>query len=223
MAPTIHTLSQELLLRIADLLLEENRKEIPSNRYDEVVEILAGDEAIQNLSRSCRSFYNLLAPYIFKNVTLRNSEKSGKAVQFLCGTPQINHVKTIHFKSDGDKELPGAFEETAVIMPAEVKSVLSNLNQMPKLETLIIDLNFHQHEVDPYEFSEVTVDIMQLYDPDEVDETDEEIKEAEVSSPTPPSIGIAVSRWPTICTSKALRILFSSYWNTRSCQSCFFR
>ncbi len=140
MLPTFSNLSHDLILQVADLLLEEE-DESAKNPWAPVTDRMSsGEQAIFNLSRTSTSLYKILSPYLFRCITLRNTEKSGQAVQYLCSTSQVANVKTLRFKC----EEPGMKEEDLhdieSIFTNEINHVLSNLSQFPHLATLIIDL-----------------------------------------------------------------------------------
>ena len=114
MTPRLSNLPHELILQIADLLLEEEeyagaddreyQHEAGSQATDH---ISSGEQAIFSLSRTYTVFYKIFNPYLFRCITLRNTEKSSQAVQYLCSTKQIANIKTLHFKC----KTPGKEEE----------------------------------------------------------------------------------------------------------------
>ncbi len=117
--------------------------------------ISSGGHAIFNLSRTSTSFYRILSPYLLRCITLRNTEKSGQAVQYLCSTSQIAYIKTLHFKC----KIPGKEKENShdieSIFPAEVDDILGNLSRLPSLATLIIDFGLEDALNDVYDDLEV--------------------------------------------------------------------
>ena len=140
MLPTFSNLSHDLILQIADLLLEEE-DESAKNPWAPVTDRMSfGEQAVFNLSRTSTSLYKLLSPYLFRFITLRNTEKSGQAVQYLCSTSQVANVKTLLFKCEGPPEKEEDLHDIESILPNGVNGVLSNLSQFPRLATLIIDL-----------------------------------------------------------------------------------
>ena len=146
MLPRFSNLSHELILQIANLLLEEEKdgsaedREYHHKAGAQATDLMSsGEEAIFNLSRTSTSFYRILSPYLFRCITLRNSEKSGQAVQYLCSTGQIANIKTLHFKCETSAK------DIESIFPTEVNDILSNLSQFPRLATLIIELDLDDH------------------------------------------------------------------------------
>lgn len=136
----------------------------------------AREQDILNLSRTCTFFYKILSPYLFRSITLRNTQKSGVAVQYLCSTSQVAYGKTLHFMSTAPGERKPNFGDVEAVFPPEVKSVLSNLSEFPYLETLVIDFDFHLNEEEGYEHWE---DLLYYLAADDDDETVEEIEKAE--------------------------------------------
>ena len=159
MPPQFKDLPQELVLRIVEILLQESKPEdrgqtVNQDRSDNEFQydldlhqvdfkLPDGEQAMINLSRTCSAFYNMLSSQIFRSITIRNSERSGKAVNYLCTTSQIMFVKTLHFKGEAPGDESEDFYNTDRIMPQQVQSILSDLSQLPSLETLIIDFTFH--------------------------------------------------------------------------------
>ena len=149
MSSRFSNLSHELILHIADLLLEDDDDGSAEDRYDgkagpQATELTySGEQAIFNLSRTSTFFYKFLSSYLFRNITLRNSAKSGQAVQYLCSTSQIANIKTLHFK--GNTKMEEDFRTFESIFPAEVNDILSNLSRFPCLATLIIDFDVEDH------------------------------------------------------------------------------
>ena len=141
-------LSHELILHIVDLLLEDDDDGSTEDQYDGKAGAQAtrfmcsGEQAVVSLSRTSTFFYKFLSSYLFRNITLRNSVKSGQAVQYLCSTGQIANIKTLHFKGKTKEEDFRTFES---IFPAEVNDILSNLSRFPCLTTLIIDFDVEDH------------------------------------------------------------------------------
>ena len=144
-------LSHELILHIVHLLLEDDDDGSAEDRYDGKAGAQAtkltcsGEQAISNLSRTSTFFYKFLSSYLFRDITLRNSAKSGQAVQYLCSTSQIANIKTLHFKCETPAKKEEDFRNIESIFPAEVDNVLSNLSRFPCLATLIIDLDVEDH------------------------------------------------------------------------------
>lgn len=125
---------------------------------------------LMNWSCTSRYFRNLLAPYIFRNIKLRNDEKSGASVAALLKSPYGDLVKEIYFlgnippgmadphdDNDDHEPLPEGFhdvsdeaseeeeESVTVTLPPVVDNLLSDLDQFSHLESLSIGFTY------PYE------------------------------------------------------------------------
>ena len=144
MSSPFSNLSHDLILQIADLLWEEEDVRDPWPLITNLT-MSFGERAVYNLSRTSTSLYKLLSPYTFRSITLRNTKKSGRALQYLLSTSQVASIKTLHFKC----KIPGGKEEDSPsiekVFPTEVNDVLSNLSKFPRLATLIIDLRLDSH------------------------------------------------------------------------------
>lgn len=87
-----------MILQIADLLWKE---EDVQNPWAPVTDLMPSrGQAVYHLSRTSTSLYKLLSPYVFRCITLRNTGKSGRAVQHLRSTSQNANMKTLRFKCD---------------------------------------------------------------------------------------------------------------------------
>ena len=139
MLPPFSKLSHDLVLQIADLLWEDEDVKDPSSPVTDLM--TCGEQAVYNLSRTSTFLYQILSPYLFRCITLRNTKSSGQAVQYLRSTSQIANIKTLHFKCQltGDKQDFHDNENIESIFPSETNDVLSDLSQFPRLVTLIID------------------------------------------------------------------------------------
>ena len=114
---------------------------------------------------SCTSSYfrNLLAPYIFKSIKLRNDEKSGASVDALLKSPHGDLVKEIYFlgaippdtadREDDNEPLAEGFykesdesgdeeESITITLPPVVDALLSDLHQFSNLESLSIGFTY---------------------------------------------------------------------------------
>ena len=139
-------LSQELQLGIIESLRSES------------------EDFLRNLSYTCWFYQSLLAPFVFKSITLRNNEKSGErngsSVFALANTQHSKHVKELHYR--GSLTAPNQsgdgvdFSDTEIVMPEAVHTVLSNLQRFPNLQTLSIEFSFdtgwEEYEDDFYMF-----------------------------------------------------------------------
>ena len=122
---------------------------------------------LMNWSCTSRYFRSLLAPYIFRNIKLRNDEKSGASVDALLQSPHGDLVKEIYFlgnippgmadpydNSKDDEPLPEGFhkvsdeaeeeeeESITITLPPVVDKLLSDLGQFVNLESLSIGFTY---------------------------------------------------------------------------------
>ena len=118
---------------------------------------------LMNWSCTSRYFRNLLAPYIFKNIKLRNDEKSGASVAALLKGPHGDLVKEIYFlgnipdtydDNEHDEPLPEGFhkisdeaeeeeeESVTITLPPVVDRLLSDLDQFSNLDSLSIGFTY---------------------------------------------------------------------------------
>ena len=172
MSSPFSNLSHDLILQIADLLWEEDVK----HPWEPITDLMSsGEQAVYNISRTSTSLYKLLSPYFFRSITLRNTKKSGRALQYLLSTSQVVNIKTLHFKC----KMPGGKEEVSPsiekVFPTEVNDVLSNLSKFPRLATLIIDLGLYSHCDDVYDYDGDDDDLEMVGE----NESEEEIKMTE--------------------------------------------
>lgn len=166
--PQMADLSQELLLQIVECLIEGDELD-PSRGGKEIAN--DSSEVIRGLSRTSTYFYKLLSPYIFQQVVMRNTQKSGDSLQFLAGTSQSANVKVLHFKaSASDSEIDDGGEIETDLQPS-VHTILSDLASFPKLRTLIVD--FDVEKIQDRDFEEL------IQEDDDDQETEEQIIEAE--------------------------------------------
>ena len=186
---------QELVCWIADSLLKDengNEKESMDDTSDEQIADVqepqqrddkqandyasSGQQALYNLSRTCTSLYEILSPYLFRCITLRNTENSGQAVQYLCRTNRVANVKTLHFRAEAPGDEEENFHDVDGVFPTKVNDILSNLSQFPHLEALIIDFDFHLNEADGLDH---WGDVLTYSAVDETVESKEEMEKAE--------------------------------------------
>lgn len=81
---------------------------------------------------SCTSsfFRNLLALYIFKNVKLVNSQKSGSSLTAIVKSTHNTHVKELHFVGFAHKNpfsVADTFSDTEIVFPDRVPAILCDL------------------------------------------------------------------------------------------------
>ncbi len=169
-------LSDELLLNIIQELLKHDelfheKLFEPNPHY--CIDDHDGDDEFQYhqdlMSWSCTSRYfrNLLAPYIFSSIKLRNDDKSGASIDTLLKSPHGDLVKEIYFlgtippntadpdHNDRDDEpLAEGFHQASdaaeeeegnsiiITLPSVVDTLLSDLTQFPNLQSLSIGFTY---------------------------------------------------------------------------------
>ena len=166
-------LSDELLLNIIQELLKHDelfhKKSLePAQFFD----LHNQDDEFQYhpdlMSWSCTSRYfrNLLAPYIFSSIKLRNDDKSGASVDALLKSPHSDLVKEIYFlgtiprntadpddNDEDDEFLVEGFHQVCdaaeeedkpivITLPSVVDNLLSDLNQFSNLQSLSIGFTY---------------------------------------------------------------------------------
>ncbi|KAL8924303.1 MAG: hypothetical protein Q9208_004084 [Pyrenodesmia sp. 3 TL-2023] len=166
--PQITDLSQELQLQIVECLLERDELD-PSRDGKEIAD--DSSEAIGNLSRTSTYFYRLLSPYIFRHIVMRNTQKSGNALQFLVESGQSAHVKALHFKASASDNEAGEDEKIEAEFPSSVLGILSHLASFRNLQSLIVDFDFE--EIQDRNFGDL------IHEDRDDRETEEQIIEAE--------------------------------------------
>lgn len=181
-------LSDELHLKIIQELLEHDQllheKSLPKEGE---LDYTDRDDEFQYhgdlMNWSCTSLYfrNLLAPYIFTSIKLRNDEKSGASVDALLKGRHGAFVKEIYFlgtippgranpddnvEDDGDALAEGfnkksheAEKRTGksvnITLPPVVDDILSGLHQFSNLESLSIGFTYPYESVfDEYFYNE---------------------------------------------------------------------
>ncbi|KAL9126628.1 MAG: hypothetical protein Q9217_004348 [Psora testacea] len=126
--------------------------------------------ALRNWSSTCSSYRALLAPYIFKVITLRNTERSALSVDAVANSRYVTYVEGLHYiatapgdsGNDNDEGVGVLSEEgesvpsekgesvpnTIPVFPGIVHKVLSNLESFLSLHTLSIDFAFDFEVID---------------------------------------------------------------------------
>jgi hypothetical protein len=97
-----------------------------------------------SLSQVCKVFRSLSIPYLFKNITLFNEDKSGSSILRILDSDHAQHVRTLHYV--GVMVMPGLDEVgdnkytsgpgSDLLQP--VGEVLSDLTKLPNLERVIV-------------------------------------------------------------------------------------
>ena len=166
-------LSDELHLKIIQELLEHDQlfheQSLPKEReldYRDRDDEFQYHRDLMNWSCTSRYFRNLLAPYIFTSIKLRNDEKSGASVDALLKGRHGVLVKEIYFlgtipsgaanpdDSVEDDALAEGFNKKSheagketgksvtITLPPVVDDILSHLHQYSNLETLSIGFTY---------------------------------------------------------------------------------
>lgn len=177
MSCSLVNLSDELHLKIIHELLkhdellhqkslEPDPQQDPQDRDDE----FQYHRDLMNWSCTSQYFRNLLTPYIFRSIKLRNDEKSGASVDAVLRGPHGDLVRELYFlgtippdiaNPDGDDKdeeplAQGFYEKSeeaeeedetpiTITLPPVVDTLLSDLRQFPNLESLSIGFAY------PYE------------------------------------------------------------------------
>ena len=171
--PCLVDLSDELHLNIIQELLDHDmvvhQKSLepkPKWNHQKRNDEFQSHRDLMNWSCTSPYFRNLLAPYIFSSIKLRNDEKSGASVDAVLKGPHGALVKEIYFlgtippgmafpDDDGKDDEPvdegfhkdsdGAEEEEkpiTITFPPIVDTLLSDLHQFPSLESLSIGITY---------------------------------------------------------------------------------
>lgn len=132
-----------------------------------------------SISRVCKVFRSLALPFLLRNITLLNEQKSGSHVLAVLESARAVHVRNLHFV--GIMEIPlspenrGEDERSPFPddLPESTEQVLSNLAKLPNLERVTMQFvcakTNEEHET-------IYTD---SYDIFEELETDEQVREAE--------------------------------------------
>jgi hypothetical protein len=119
---------------------------LPSEIQLQIAECLRTDlTALGNWSCTSRHFQSLLAPQFFQSIILRNTEESSITANLVLAK-YGRYIKELRFIATAPRnEENDEYESSDVIaiFPQAVEDVLSNLNQIPELETLCIELDIH--------------------------------------------------------------------------------
>jgi hypothetical protein len=94
-----------------------------------------------SLSSCCRTLHKLSAPILFRNICLRNDDKSGKSLQAAGKSPwpaslvrELNFEAQINLDEEWDEPIPISDQD----FPPSVEEVLSHLERFPRLEVLTV-------------------------------------------------------------------------------------
>jgi hypothetical protein len=102
-----------------------------------------------NLSMVNHKLRSLVAPFLFRNLILRNTVESGTAIGLIARSGLTKHVRRLGFVGTSivpiyDPKTRGTRELRDVELPATVQQVLSNLDCFPALEGVDIWLALKQ-------------------------------------------------------------------------------
>ena len=142
MTVTLLSLPMELQLRIFTFL-DGN----PNESYNNFV----------HWSSTCSFYRANLAPFVFRTLDLRNTEKSGRSIRTLVNGPYKKHVRKVQYKGrlycDDHNDVEG-FEDDEEVAKAraemdvprglldEVQAVLADLKAFPSLSSLTVEFEF---------------------------------------------------------------------------------
>lgn len=153
------------LLKHDDFLHEESLKPDPKRFNQDWDDDFQYHRDLMSWSSTSLYFRNLLAPYIFKSIKLRNDVKSGASVDAVLKSPHGALVKGIYFlgtippdiddlddDEDDDPLAEGSYKESddaegeerpiIITFPPVVNDLLSDLHQFPNLESLSIGFTY---------------------------------------------------------------------------------
>lgn len=150
----LQQLQPELLIEIVNYLENESG---PTPQQD-----------LRSWSSTCSQFRSLIAPLLFKSLTLRNTEKTGNSIDLISKGDNRHHVQNllIYLTAPGDTE--DGFADTEGILPKVIEDIISDLGRFPNLESVRVNFEF--------DFEGEWEDSWELFGDDE---TSEEILEAE--------------------------------------------
>ena len=184
-------LSDELHLKIIqevlkhDQLLHDRSMETdPHQGHQDRDDEFQYHRDLMNWSCTSQNFRNLLAPYVFRKIKLRNDEKSGASVDAVLKSSHGDLVKEIYFlgnippemakpddNNEDDEPLPEGFHKESdeaeekekksitITLPPVVDNLLSNLYQFSNLESLSIGFTYpYDNPFDEYYDAEGIVD-----------------------------------------------------------------
>lgn len=173
MACHLVDLSAELQLKIVEELLQHPIAKPADGDVKQEDHDTRCRDSLLNWSCTSLFFRDLLAPYIFRCVNLRNSDKCGSSLLEVVKGRHNNLVKEIRFvgSAPGDAHIgEEAYEDVVAILPDSVKKVLSDLQVFPSLELLSVRFD---NQFDDYAEWDEGLNI------GEEEESDEDVKQAE--------------------------------------------
>lgn len=148
MANTFGNLPPELLMKVVNELIAENDETKDENnkpQHDKLDNL----NHLMKWSSTSSYFRNLLAPYIFQSVELRNEEKCGASLVALANGKHAHLVKIMNFfgsapldQNEGDLDVT-----VSEVFPGSAAQVLSNLQDFPHLDELSIEFSYTYYEM----------------------------------------------------------------------------
>jgi hypothetical protein len=143
--PSLLDLSAELQLLIIEYLDTPTTPCVPPAAYFAP----RASRDIASLSSSCRTFRKLSAPGLFRNICLRNDDKSGKSLQAVGKSPwTASFVRELNFEARIN--LDEVWEEPNPLSDQDfspsVEEVLSHLERFPRLECLSVQFKCGETE-----------------------------------------------------------------------------
>lgn len=144
--PSLLDLSAELQLLVIEYL------DTPSTPCDPPAAYYAPKTSrnVASLSSCCRTLHRLAAATLYRNICLRNGEKSGNSLQAVAKSPwTADLVRELNFEAHIDldevrEEQPNPLSSQA--LPSSVVQVLSHLDRFPRLETLTVQFKCGETE-----------------------------------------------------------------------------
>ena len=148
MSPQLVDLPPEILLRIAEILIENERCEetepilVETTKSPERQRFAA--EAIRSFSYSCPQIYDVLSPLLFRDIALCNTIPSSRAVHYLSGSRQAIHVRSLYVTAAIDSSSAWVERQDIVSQSYEkglstFLPILNELKLFSGLRTVIID------------------------------------------------------------------------------------
>lgn len=150
--------------------------QLPSELQVAIIKSLASEpiQALIDLSCTCSVYRSLLAPDIFKAITLRNNEKSGSSLQAIANSRHSELVREIRYigSAPGDGAGDDSYKDTQAVFPDVVRAALSGLKRFRNLQRLSVEFAFNLSSYDDWQ------DSFYMFDNEE---TEEQVQSAEKS------------------------------------------
>jgi hypothetical protein len=163
---SLASLAAELQLSIVEQLDETSASFIPGPSPE-----------LLSLSRVCKALRNMILPFLFRNITLLNEERSGSSVLTILNSPYSEHVRNVHYvgimampPDDDDYVVP---EPSRDHFPDAVEQVLSRLVELQNLERVTVQFICDRTKEDDKEYYDCAFYLL------EEPETDEQVLDSE--------------------------------------------